>query len=317
MDHPQQHQGGAKALLKKYLRGDASPEEQEQVEYWYSTLHTPASTALSPEERAILQQSLLQHVIHHTAPARPLYRRKWLRYAAAILLTAGLGGWLYARYQPVHPAIVQTGVGATKQIVLPDSSIVTLNAGTTLQISAHFGQHDRSVILDGEAFFVIHPDPAHPFRVQHGQLTTTVLGTAFNIRSRPREENTKVAVASGKVQVAAAGKNYILEGNETLQYNDRSGLATKGHEDTTVIGQWQHAMLDFNGYTLSAMVAELQRQYPVHIQLHATPADTAHYNISFHREDIHNILDVLSGLTGITYKHENEQIIIYSKTYAH
>ncbi|MBC9912749.1 FecR family protein [Chitinophaga varians] len=317
MDHPHQHQGGAKALLKRYLRGDASPEEKEQVEYWYSTLHNPASTALSPEERDILQQSILQHVIHHTLPVKPLYRRKWLRYAAAVLLTAGLGGWMYSRYQPAHPAIVQTGVGVTRQIVLPDSSVVTLNAGTTLQLSAHFGQHDRSVLLDGEAFFFIHPDPAHPFRVQHGPLTTTVLGTAFNIRSRPGEENTKVAVASGKVQVAVAGKNYTLEGNETLQYNDRSDLVIKGHEENAQIGQWQHAMLDFNGYTLTAMVAELQRQYPVRIQLHATPADTAHYNISFRREDIHNILDVLSGLTGITYKHENEQIIIYSKTYAH
>ncbi|NML41165.1 DUF4974 domain-containing protein [Chitinophaga sp. G-6-1-13] len=317
MDHPQQHQGGAKALLKRYLQGNASPEEKEQVEYWYSTLHNPAQSPLSPEERAILQQSILQHITRQTAPVRPLYRRKWLRYAAAVALMAGLGGWMYSHYQPAHPMIVQTGVGSTRQIVLPDSSIVTLNAGTTLQLTAHFGQHDRKVILDGEAFFVVHPDAAHPFSVQHGQLTTTVLGTAFNIRSRPGEENTKVAVASGKVQVATARENYILEGNETLQYNSLNGLAVKGHEDTALIGQWQHAMLDFNGYTLTGMVAELQRQYPVRIQLYATPADTAHYNISFRREDIHNILDVLAGLTGITYKHENEQIIIYTKTYAH
>lgn len=317
MDHPQQHQDSAKALLKKYLQGNASPKEKEQVEYWYSTLHSPAQSPLSPEERAILQQSILHHITRQTAPVTPLYRRKWLRYAATAALVAGLGGWLYARYQPARPVMVQTGVGTTRQVVLPDSSLVTLNAGSTLQLSAHFGQHNRTVILDGEAFFVVHPNAARPFRVQHGQLTTTVLGTSFNIRSRPGEENTKVAVASGKVQVATAHDNYILESSETLQYNNGNGLAVKGHEDTTLIGQWQHAMLDFNGYTLKAMVAELQRQYPVRIQLHATPADTAHYNIRFRREDIHNILDVLTGLTGITYKHENEQIIIYSKTYAH
>ncbi|QJB33839.1 FecR domain-containing protein [Chitinophaga oryzae] len=317
MDHPQQHQGGAKALLAKYLQGNASPAEKEQVEYWYSTLRDPASSALSPEERAVLQQSILQHVIRQTLPAKPLYRRAWLRYAAAIVFTAGVGGWLYTRYQPAHPPIVQTGVGATRQITLPDSSEVTLNAGSTLRIAAHFGRHNRTVTLDGEAFFVIHPDPAHPFRVEHGPLTTTVLGTAFNVRSYPGGENATVAVTSGKVQVAAAGKNYVLANNETLQYNNRSGLVIQGHEDPTLTGQWRHAMLDFNSCTLTDMVAELQRQYPVRIQLHTTPTDTAHYNIRFRRENIHNILDVLTGLTGITYKQENGQIIIYSKTYAH
>ncbi|SJZ39456.1 ferric-dicitrate binding protein FerR, regulates iron transport through sigma-19 [Chitinophaga eiseniae] len=317
MDHPQQHQGGAKALLTRYLQGNASPKEQEQVEYWYSTLHAPASSALSPEERAILQQSILQHVIRQTLPAKPLYQRAWLRYAAMTALFVSLGGWLYTRYQPAPPLIVQTGVGTTRQLLLPDSSIVTLNAGSTLRVAAHFGQHERTVTLDGEAFFVIHPDPARPFRVKHGPLTTTVLGTAFNVRSYPGGENARVAVASGKVQVAAAGKNYILENNETLQYDNGSGLVIKGHEDTALIGQWQQAILDFNGYTLAGMATELQRQYPVRIQLYTTPADTAHYNIRFRRENIHNILDVLAGLTGITYKQENKQIIIYSKTYAH
>lgn len=317
MDHPQQHQSGAKALLTRYLQGHATAKEKEQVEYWYSTLQDPAATALSPEERAMLHQSVLQHIIRHTTPQKPLYRRAWLRYAAVIIFTAGLGGWLYARYQPAGPTIVQTGVGVTRQLILPDGSTVTLNAGSTLRIAAGFGRRNRTVTLDGEAFFVIHPDPAHPFRVQHGQVTTTVLGTAFNIRHYPGGENQTVAVASGKVQVAAAGENYVLESNETLQYDNGSGLAVKGHEDTALIGQWQHAMLDFNGYTLSAMVAELQRQYPVSIQLHTTPADTAHYNIRFRRENIRNVLDVLTGLTGITYKQENEQITIYSKTYAH
>lgn len=320
MDHPQQHQGGAKALLKRYLQDAASPEEKEQVEYWYSTLDNPAQSPLSAEERAILQQAILQQVTRATAPVIPLYRRKWLRYAAAaaVLFTAGLGGWHYFAYQqPTAAMIVQTGNGSTKQILLPDSSIVTLNAGSTLQVAANFGRRERTVVLDGEAFFIIHPDPAHPFRVQHGQLTTTVLGTAFNVHAYPGEADTKVAVANGKVQVEVSGQHYVLEASETLQYNSLNKIALKSREDAAQIGQWQQAVLDFNGYTLTAMVAELQRQYPVKIQLYATPADTAHYNIRFRREDIHSILDVLTGLTGITYKKNSEQIIIYSKTYAH
>ncbi|WP_211999879.1 FecR family protein [Chitinophaga sp. HK235] len=320
MEHQHQHNNGVKALLKRYLQGTATPEEAEKIAYWYSTLQNPEQSALSPEEKAILKQSILHNIIRQTAPAKQGVSRKWFRYAAAVLLTACVGGWLYSRYSPAAaPTVVYSGIGITRRVVLPDSSIVIMNAGSTLRIAASFGKRERNIELEGEAFFDIKPNPTCPFRVRHGQLTTTVLGTSFNIRTYPGEENAKVAVASGKVQVDIHGKegqHFLLESHEMLQYSSLQGNVRKGREDTSSIGQWQRKILDFNGYTLTAMVAELQRQYPVGIQLHTTPADTAHYNISFQQENIQDILAVLTGLTGITYKNENGQIIIYSKTYA-
>ncbi|RBL88199.1 FecR family protein [Chitinophaga flava] len=320
MEHQHQHNNGVKALLKRFLQGTATPEETEKIAYWYSTLQDPEQSVLSPEERTILKQSILHNIIRQTIPAKQGISRKWFRYAAAVLLVASLGGWLYSRYNSMAaPTVIYSGIGATRRIVLPDSSIVTMNAGSTLRIAASFGNRERNIELEGEAFFDIKPNPTCPFRVHHGQLTTTVLGTSFNIRAYPGEENAKVAVASGKVQVDIQGKeeqHFLLGSHETLQYSTLQGNARKGREDTGRIGQWQQKVLDFNGYTLTAMVADLQRQYPVGIQLHTTPADTAHYNISFQQENIQDILAVLSGLTGITYKNENGQIIIYSKTYA-
>lgn len=321
MEHQQQQSNDIKTLLKRYLEGTASPAEKQQVAYWYSTLDDQPSISLSPEEREELGQTILLNIHRRTISPSTLVKRKWISYAAAVLLLfAGIGGFMYSRYNHTASSmLVHTEAGSTRQIILPDSSIVVMNAGSTLQIPAGFGRHERSVTLSGEAYFDIRPDPAHPFKVHHGKLTTTVLGTVFNVRAYPGEENIKVAVVSGRVQVAVnetAIRHFLLEHHESLQYDIPGGIALKGREDTARIGQWQRKVLDFNGYTLARMVAELQRQYPVVIQLNATPNDTTHYSIIFRQEKIDNILKVLSGLTGITYKNEKGKIIIYSKTYA-
>jgi ferric-dicitrate binding protein FerR (iron transport regulator) len=319
MGHQQESDNNIKVLLQRYLQGTATAEEKKRVEYWYSTLSDQPPVRLSPEEREVLRQSVISGILQKTTPVRAAHR-KWIRYAAAVLLLVGAGSVMYTYYSRMTaPTLISAANGSTRSIILPDSSRVMLNAGSTLQIPAGFGRKERTLTLSGEAFFDVRRDPVHPFTIHHGNLTTTVLGTTFDIRAYPGDENVKVAVASGRVQVDIAGaatRRFLLEHHETLQYNISGGDAYKGREDTARIGLWQKQVLDFNGYTLSGMVAELQRQYPVNLQLYTTPADTSHYSIVFHREKIDDILRVLTSLTGMTYKQTKDKIIIYSKTYA-
>jgi transmembrane sensor len=322
MDHQHQHNSIIKSLLRRYLRGDVTQAEKEQVEHWYNTLEDKGSQLPdNTEQTEQIRKSILHNITAQTAPATIL-RKLNFRYAAAavICLLVSIGSLLYFQHTG-HPAatLLQTGIGTTKRTVLPDGSIVTMNAGSTLLIPANYGQKERKVTLTGEAFFDIKPDPAHPFLVHNGKMTTTVLGTSFNIRAYPDQETLKISVVSGSVRVIIAttsSRNFILQHNETLQYQPVSGEISQKKEDNAQIGQWQSQVLDFNGYTIADMVATLQRQYPVAIQLHATPADTTHYNISFRKESLDNVLEVLSSLTGMTYQAGKGKLIIHTKTYA-
>lgn len=319
MDQQKQPNEGVKALLKRYLQGNTTQEENERIANWYDKLPEASHVGLSAEERAGLEKSMLRKIHHTTTPIKPI--RHWLRYAAAVLIVASLGGFAIKNYffKP-QPTVVQTGVGVSRQVRLPDSSIVVLNASSTLYIDADFGKEQRNVKLEGEAFFEIRANATRPFNVQHGHLTTTVLGTSFNIRAYPGEQQARIAVASGRVKVAVNGSEnqpYLLNYQETLQYNNGTGSIARGKEDTSAIGQWQQKVLNFSNNTLPEMIAELRRQYPDSIRLYTTGTDTTHYSISFHQESIKNILTVLESLTGITYKKEDGHIIIYSKTYAH
>src|SRR5690606_4295095 len=73
---------------------------------------------------------------------------------------------------------LSTPKGGTYQLTLADGSRVWLNAGSKLTYPSRFGDKERLVELEGEAFFEISKSPI-PFRVLSSDQTVEVLGTTF------------------------------------------------------------------------------------------------------------------------------------------
>ena len=59
----------------------------------------------------------------------------------------------------------------------------------------------RSVRLQGEAYFDVTENPEAPFQISTTNTQITVLGTRFNVRARATEPQTTVTVESGKVRL--------------------------------------------------------------------------------------------------------------------
>ncbi|SEW43982.1 FecR family protein [Chitinophaga arvensicola] len=318
MDKKHQPDSRVKLLLQRYLRREATPEEKAVVDHWFNSLED--NTTSFSGDRESLRKSILAGITARTAPAEKGIRvsyRQAFRYAAMLIILIGTGIGMFVKYgRSKAPLELHTGRGETLTSQLPDGSTVTLNAMSSLVIPADFARSERKVLLSGEAFFDVTADPAHPFRVSDSSMTTTVLGTSFNIRAYAGESTRKVAVVSGRVKVETPGNSFTLQHHEILQYQPLSGKAWQSHADTAGMRDWQDAVLDFDHFTIAEMMAALERHYPVHIVLHSRPADTTVYNIRFHKESVENILGVLKGLTGITVHPLNGQLIIDTKTYA-
>jgi transmembrane sensor len=95
-----------------------------------------------------------------------------------------------------------TDVAALQQLELPDGSRVTLAASSAIAVS--FSADERRVsLLQGEAFFEVRRDAARPFRVIAEEVTTSVVGTSFDVRRD--SSGVAVAVQEGIVEVAYAG----------------------------------------------------------------------------------------------------------------
>jgi transmembrane sensor len=127
-----------------------------------------------------------------------------LRQIAAVFLIAlALGAfsvhYFYSQKEifTEREYLVQAPLGAKTYLVLPDNTKVWLNAGSTLKYSTHYDITQRSVHLSGEAYFDVKPGSELPFRVHTHDLVINALGTEFNVKAYPEEQNVETTLVSG------------------------------------------------------------------------------------------------------------------------
>jgi ferric-dicitrate binding protein FerR (iron transport regulator) len=219
-------------LYKKMLRGQASTEEIRQVMQWMEADMAFFDEVMLEEIRqaeqqpmpAGIKQQMLQFFEHHGIKEEPrqgqvipLHTKKrstrmykWMA-AAAIAGAVIVAGWIF--YKPESKTIPATAwrevsnkSGNLLRVTLPDSSVIWLRSYAVLHYQENFTRHqERMVDLKGEAYFRIAHDSIHPFIVRTENMTTTVLGTEFNVEAYEDESTIKVSLQRGKVRIDSRG----------------------------------------------------------------------------------------------------------------
>ena len=261
-------------LIAKYLRGESSPAEKEQLfdwlsqhpdnrelfnqlsSLWNTTGWEGADTAQSFQPDADLAWQKFRTRVNIVPASGPEVKASepreiplrqesnpWLRLgtriAASVLLVLGLVFWLkfYFSDKPAT-TLSQSTKGEKRIIYLPDSSKVYLNRHSQISYVAGFEDGKRIVNLSGEAFFEVRKDAGKPFIIYSQNAQTEVLGTSFNVRAYEKEETVEVMVVTGKVAFSErAGK--AVPGQPPakvyLTPGFRAELAKKGSLSKTAI----------------------------------------------------------------------------------
>ncbi|MEO9804612.1 MAG: FecR domain-containing protein [Reichenbachiella sp.] len=151
-----------------------------------------------------------------------------------------------------------TSYGEQLSIVLPDGSKVRLNAESKLSHKRFFWLNDKKVNLEGEGFFIV--EKGDGFRVATSYGITSVLGTKFNIRARPKRFT--VDCFEGKVEYVgpSVSDHYILEAGTGLQISDGK---VEGTNPDIGLPSWMNGISIFKDATLSEVIDEIQIQYGV------------------------------------------------------
>ena len=138
------------------------------------------------------------------------------------------------------------------------------------------------------------PNPNKPFVVETEQLSTEVLGTSFNIEAYAIQENIKVTLATGKVRVKAVGQEFILAPSEQAVYQKEKSEIYTQQVDVSLYTDWKEGILHFDGSSLIAVAAQIEKFYGVSVQLKVKDAE--HYYISgtFVKEPLEVVLKQLS-----------------------
>ncbi|WP_158563271.1 FecR family protein [Chitinophaga silvatica] len=160
---------------------------------------------------------------------------------------------------------LSTSRGETYAVILPDHSKVWLNAASKLTYSSQLLENGlRKVKLDGEAYFEITKDAAHPFIVETREQTLKVLGTNFNINSYADEAKTSTTLLEGSVAI-----QYGTENNVILKPNEQAILInqkiTVKNVDVTDVTAWKNGLFVFNNESLESIMRKVSRWYNVEI----------------------------------------------------
>lgn len=307
------------AMFKKVLdkiASDGEPLEEEQGPrqgrhrmIWYSA--AAATLAL-----------VCLLAIHHSAPSK----------GAGQSLTTH---WLEKNTRPRLKSI----------ITLADGTVVTLNSATTLKYPEHFGDSVREVYLNGEAYFNVAKDPAHPFVIHANKMNVRVLGTAFNVKSYQSEPLSEATLINGSIEVTLNDRpsdriilkpkeKLVIQSDSLSNANIISAPASvdsslrehrgKGpryaltnltyfpnNAKTVVETSWVENKLVFSDQDFGQISGQLERWYGVHITFRNEKVKEYRFTGLFEKESLPEALNALGMIEHFHYKINGSDVYIY------
>ena len=135
--------------------------------------------------------------------------------------------------------------GMECHIVLSDGTKVHLNAESQLTYPICFSDKERIVQVEGEAYFDVAPDKAHPFIVQTPHTSIRVTGTSFNVRAYADEEVESTTLVSGAIEISSESEDYELIPNQHFVYDKNSRKSTVSNVNTELYTSWESGSFIF------------------------------------------------------------------------
>lgn len=242
------------------LRLEAAPDDAELRAAFEAWL---AASEANREASRVMGHTWqrLGDVVRPAPAVVPLARPRWPRRvaAAALALAACVALYFFPALQMRVLADHMTGVAELREVVLEDGSVVHLDAGSAIAVTYVAAGRDVA-LLGGQAFFEVASLQNRPFRVRSGDVTVTVTGTAFGVRSS--ERRVFVDVQSGTVEVSAGkGAPALLTRGQRAVVDRASGGIVQGEVAPAEVASWRRRRLVVHDATLDDVIEELGRHH--------------------------------------------------------
>ncbi|UOB16675.1 FecR family protein [Abyssalbus ytuae] len=207
--------------------------------------------------------------------------------------------------------------GGKFTVELTDGTKVWLNSETKLKYPVRFlkGQTREVELLYGEAYFDVSHSDKHngdAFRVITKDQNVEVLGTEFNIRAYPAENDIFTTLNTGSISINYAKENRIIKPGEQAVYNPATGdplVVTPVDIEYQIA--WKNGLFMFEKEPLGKMMTELSRWYNVEIVFeNASKAGYRFSGVLRRDENIKNLLTRLEATKEVEFKIIGNKIII-------
>ncbi|WP_171037788.1 FecR family protein [Dyadobacter luticola] len=319
-----------------------NPDRSERVEAARALLLAMQEKrqTVSDEELGKIVEATLGRLGNADVTEKPSSRRIYFilsRIAAAIVLVAGLG-WLVHKFPGGSSSNVISKQSTSDEIrterknntdkpmtvLLGDKSTVILQPGSQLSFSPAMEKASKRIVyLDGEGFFDVVKDPAHPFFVYTNQLVTRVLGTSFRVVAYNREKQASVSVVTGKVTVFAkkdlektdrvanppASGDVVLSPNEQATFTQNAAKLTKSKIEGLVT-LYHSPEFSFDETPVTEVFTALEKAYGIDIKYEPEKIDGYLLTATFADMSLHDELQLICRIIKGNYHIEEGKVII-------
>lgn len=291
---------------------------RDQLEIWFSSGVLSDKTFFNKNEAF----DLFKQRVAEAGRNKRLRRFSWkviYRVAAVVLLLLlPLATYWQGKEAVKHnfaDMVVEAPLGARTKLYLPDGTLVWLNAGSKIVYSQGFGVDDRNLSLEGEGYFEVTKNEKIPFVVETRELNLKVLGTKFNFKNYPEDEEVTVNLMEGKVALQNELKKMpalYLTPREKMVLNKRTGIIKKSKTHVEYSNAWSRNELFFDEELLEDIAKKLMRSYDVKIQVADSLRNKRFYgSFKIIGNTIDEVLQTIASTNRMQYRYEDEKYILY------
>lgn len=200
-------------------------------------------------------------------------------------------------------------------LLLPDGSVVKVNASSTLEYPAQFTAGIRKVKLTGEAYFEVIHDASNPFVVELNNIMVEDLGTSFNISAYPDKKQVEVNVSSGSVRLrkSNADQEALLPAGWNGKYTKENGKIETSNKLTPNYLSWITKVVSFHHTPLSKVFEELENIYHTRIEYTDPRIATIPYTANFAKFELEDIVNIIAKTNHLSVIKEAEGYILATK----
>ncbi len=240
------------------------------------------------------------------------------RIAAILLLSFGLGWWLSPPSASISSGTLAEEISWIEKVTQPgekllltlgDGSRIWLNANSKLYFPEKFDSLERSVRLEGEAYFEVEKDSLRPFHVETNGLVTTVLGTTFNIANR-EESAIAISLVSGAVKVTekTATDPVWLKPGEALHHDAVSGKQRVRNFDPNVVLAWKEGWIRFDRASLEEVLQTLENWYGVAFRVQGSSPVAWEFSGEYKEQTLEEVLRSMAYVQNFRYNIEGKVV---------
>lgn len=301
-----------KEILEDEMSADSETGAKIQIirDYWHYCF--PKS-----QQNQIIQKTEKKLGFASSSKSR-INNNIFYKIAAGLLLLISLSYMGYDYFRPATEVSLNkyiTNPGQVKNIVLSDGTKVWLNAQSVLIVAEPFLNNTREVMLVGEGYFEVAPNPEKPFVVKTQKLKTKVLGTHFNISAYIDDNKHEVRLYEGKVELApldSPGNKMLIKPGEKVIYNRENNGFEIYVTDLGEPAAWRDGVIRFYDEDLYSIAKVLERRFNTKILVADDQIGKLHFTANFDEEPLDKIFELLKEAHDFKFIKLKDSIIIQS-----